>query len=58
VAYSQLDLTLARVGEPSAISDQPDHLEIVDVLRDDLFTVQFSKKAVRYVVVALPQNEA
>jgi hypothetical protein len=49
---------LARVGEPSAISDQPDHLEIVDVLRDDLFTVQFTKNAVRYVVVALPQNEA
>ena len=58
MAYSQLGLTLARVGEPSAISDQPDHLEIVDVLRDDLFTVQFTKNAVRYVVVAPPQNEA
>ncbi len=27
--YEQLDVTLGRVGEPSTIADQPDHLEIV-----------------------------
>jgi hypothetical protein len=37
--YTQLDLTLGRIGEPSNSADQPDHFEIVDVMRDDLFTV-------------------
>ena len=56
--YTQLDLTLGRIGEPSNSSDQPDHLEIVDVLRDDMFTVLFHKNGVRYVVAALPEHEA
>jgi hypothetical protein len=42
----------------SATADQPEHLQIVDVVRDDLFTVLFQKKNVRYAVVALPKNEA
>ena len=37
--YSQLDLTLGRLGEPSSASDQPDHPEIVDILRDDACSV-------------------
>ena len=32
------------MGEPSPASDRPDHLEIVDILRDDLFSVLFQKK--------------
>jgi hypothetical protein len=55
--YSQLDLTLSRIGEPSATSDQPDHLEIVDIVRDDTFTVLFQKNGIRYAVVALPDRE-
>lgn len=56
--YSQLDLTLDRIGQPSGTSDQPDHLEIVDVVRDDLFTVLFQKNGIRYAVVTLPEQEA
>ena len=56
--YSQLDVTLGRIGEPSGTSDQPDHLEIVDIVCDDLFTVLFQKNGVRYTVVALPEHEA
>ena len=48
--YSQLDVTLGRIGEPSNSSDQPDHLEIVDVLRDDVFKVLFTKNGTLYVV--------
>ena len=55
--YTQLDLTLDRVGDPSGTTDQPDHLEIVDVVRDDTFTVLFQKNGIRYAVVALPDRE-
>ena len=47
-----------QLHEPSGTSDQPDHLEIVDVIRDDMFTVLFQKNGVRYVVYALPEQEA
>ena len=56
--YSQLDLTLNRTGAPSGTTDQPDHLEIVDVVRDDTFTVLFQKNGIRYAVVTFPENEA
>jgi hypothetical protein len=56
--YTQLDVTLGRLGEPSGASDQPDNLEIVDVMRDDLFTVLFQKNGIRYAVVTLPEQEA
>ena len=56
--YSQLDLALNRTGAPSGTNDQPDHLEIVDVVRDDTFTVLFQKNGVRYAVVTLPAHEA
>ena len=56
--YSQLDLTLNRTGAPSGTNDQPDHLEIVDILRDDTFTVLFQKNGIRYAVVTLPDQEA
>jgi hypothetical protein len=56
--YEQLDVTLGRIGEPSATSDQPDHLEMVDVVRDDTFTVLFQKNGIRYVAVTLPEYEA
>jgi hypothetical protein len=56
--YSQLDVNLGRIGEPSGASDQPDQLEIVDVVRNDLFTVLFQKNGVRYAVVTLPEQEA
>jgi predicted CoA-binding protein len=56
--YTQLDLTLGREGTPSTVADQPDHLEIVDVVRDDLFTVLFQRNGIRYVVVTLPNHEA
>ena len=41
--YTQLDVTLGRVGTASGTSDQPDHLEIVNVLRDGVFKVVFTK---------------
>ena len=43
--YTQLDVTLGRLGEPSNTTDQSDQLEIVDVLRDDTFTVLFQRTA-------------
>lgn len=55
--YSQLDLTLAREETPSTTWDQPDHLEIVDVVRDDLFSVLFQKNGIRYAVVTLAEHE-
>lgn len=55
--YTHLDLTLDREGEASATHDQPDHLEIVDVMRDDTFKVLFVKNGVRYVVITLPEQE-
>lgn len=55
--YTQLDLTLGREGIPNSTSDQPDHLEIVDVARNDLFTVLFQKNGARYVVVTMPELE-
>jgi hypothetical protein len=55
--YSQLDVVLDRTGDPSNASDQPDHLEIVDVVRDDTFTVLFYKKGIRYAVVTMPELE-
>jgi hypothetical protein len=55
--YTQLDLTLGREGRPSATWDQPAHLEIVDVVRDDLFTVLFKKNGARYIVVTMPELE-
>ena len=56
--YTQLDLTLGREGAARSAGDQPDRLEIVDVVRDDLFTVLFEKNGVRYSVVAMPEDEA
>jgi hypothetical protein len=56
--YSQLDLTSGREGTPSETWDQPNHLEIVDVFRDDLFTVVFVKNGLRYAIVTLPEYEA
>lgn len=56
--YTQLDLTLNREGEASGTHGQPDHLEIVDVVRVDVFTVLFVRNGVRYSVVTLPEQEA
>lgn len=56
--YTQLDVTLGRLGESSNTADQPDHLEIVNVLRDDLFKVVFTKNGTLYVVTTLPEYEA
>ena len=56
--YSQLDVTLGREGEPSNAADQPDHLEIVNVLRDDVFKVLFTKNGTLYVVTTLPEYES
>jgi hypothetical protein len=56
--YSQYDLTLSREATPSTNADQPDHLEIVDVVRNDVFTVLFQKNGVHYVVVTLTEDEA
>jgi len=55
--YTQLDLTLDREGTADGASDQPDHLEIVNVMRDDLFTVLFQKDGVRYNVYTMPELE-
>ena len=57
-AYTQLDVTLGRLGEASGTSDQPDHLEIVNVLRDGVFKVVFTKNGTLYVVTTLPEYEA
>ena len=57
VPYSQLDITLGREGEPSAASDQPDHLEIVNFTRTDLFKVWFNKGGVLYIVGATADQE-
>jgi len=57
-AYTQLDVTLGRLGEASGTSDQPDHLEIINVLRDDAFKVLFTKNGTLYVVTTLPEYEA
>lgn len=56
--YTELDVTLGSIAEPRGISDQPDHLEIVEVLRDDTFRVLFAKNGVLYSVVTLPEHEA
>ena len=56
--YTQLDLTLGSEGTANATSDQPDHLEIVNVLRDDLFKVVFTKNGTLYVVTTLLEYEA
>ena len=55
--YSQLDVTLGREGDPSNVSDQPDHLEIVNIRRDDLFRVWFTKDGVLYTIVTMPDLE-
>jgi hypothetical protein len=39
-------------------ADQPDHFEIVDVLRDDTFTVLFQKNGICYSVITLSEDEA
>jgi hypothetical protein len=56
--FTQYDLTLGREGAASIASDQPDHLEIVNVLRDDLFKVIFTKNGTLYVVTTLTEDEA
>jgi hypothetical protein len=55
--YSKLDVVLDRTGDPSNASDQPDHLEIVDVVRDDTFSVLFHKNGIRYAVDTMPELE-
>ena len=55
--YSQLDVTLGREGDPSGTADQPDHLEIVNIRRDDLFRVWFTKDDVLYTIVTMPNLE-
>jgi hypothetical protein len=55
--HTQLDLTLGEEGSPNPASDQPDHLEIVDVVRNDTFMVFFQKNGIRYSVVTLPEDE-
>jgi hypothetical protein len=55
--YTQLDLTLAREGTPSTNADQPDHLEIVNVIRDGVFKVVFTKNGTLYVVTTLLDDE-
>ena len=54
--YTQLDGTLGREAEPNGTSDQPDHLKIVEVLRDDTFTVLFQKNAIHNDVVTRPED--
>jgi hypothetical protein len=56
--YTQLDLTLGREATPTTTADQPEHLEIVNVLRDDVFKVLFTKNGTLYVVTTLPEYEA
>jgi hypothetical protein len=56
--YTQLDLTLGKEGSPDTALDQSDQLEIVDVVRDDLFTVLFQKNGIRYSIITLPEDEA
>jgi hypothetical protein len=58
VPYAQLDLVLDREGAPTAMSDQPDHLEIVNFTRTDFFKVWFSKNGVLYIVGASTDQEA
>ena len=55
--YSQLDVTLGREGDPSGTADQPDHLEIVNIRRDDVVRVWFTKNGVLYTIVTLPDLE-
>jgi hypothetical protein len=57
VPYSQLDLVLDREGAPSATSDQPDQLEIVNFTRTDFFKVWFTKNGVLYIVGASTDHE-
>ena len=55
--YTELDVTLGRLQEARATSDQADHLEIVSVFRDDLFSVAFRKNGISYLVVTMPELE-
>ena len=55
--YSQLDVTLGREGDASNISDQPDHLEIVNIRRDDVVRVWFTKNGALYTIVTMPDLE-
>lgn len=57
VPYARLDLSqgMAIPLEPSP--DQPEHLEIVDVVRDDLFVVLFQANGIRYAITSLPEDE-
>ena len=56
--YTQVDVTLGRIGDASNATDQPDHLEIVNVLRDGVFKVVFTKNGTLYVVTTLLEDEA
>jgi hypothetical protein len=56
--YTQFDLSLGEEGSPNSAADQPDHFEIVDVVRNDTVMVLFQKNGVRYSVVTLPEDEA
>jgi hypothetical protein len=58
VPYSQLDLVLGGEGAPSDVSDQSDHLEIVNFTRTDFFKVWFMKAGVLYIVGASTDQEA
>ena len=54
--YTELDVTLGQLGDASGIPDQPDHLEIVGVMRDDVFRVLFVKNGVHYTIVTLAED--
>ena len=56
--YSQYDLTLDQEGAPDGVTDQPSHLEIINVVREDVTRVWFTKDGVLYTVLTLPRLEA
>lgn len=55
--YTQLDLTLGREATPSTNADQPDHLEIVDVVRDDILTICSRRTACATWLLRFPNTK-
>jgi hypothetical protein len=48
--YTQMDVALGEEGTPDANTDQSTNLGIVNVYRDDMYSVSFHRNGIMYTV--------
>jgi hypothetical protein len=56
--YTQLDVAIGEEGAPNTNTDQSATLGVVNVYRDNVYSVSFHRNRIAYSVVTNPDDEA